>query len=479
MARVFKLVRGAATVALDNASGIQIRSGADNWQPRWPTAEPDPPPLAETLRLKATASSADNLAGTMQAWWDMQRWAAEYREDANGTAPVWFHVKLDGETGERRSLVHRIDTAMTDSGITEAIDQEIALFDAVIERGPYWESIGTVALNSGTALYTGASVVWDYTASPGADIVGDVPGRLYALTMMQNEVGGSPSGLDIDTMWMGVRSAARHGTLANFVNIWECEDAQATPGTDATGTALVGASGGTALHIAPGTSAWAIRLGISLSAVTSNYVDNWGDYLWLLRAQVTSGVWEAKLRYCSFSSSATAAYVEGPTVEISNTDWRYAEMGVANIPGYVTDALPPVARDSASWRIEVWARRTDGSGALRIDCLCPIPVDEGILVLRDIGLVPDVPGPVMFIAGSSPRGEWTSVGYGPTGAIWHKAEVDTAGFALPPGDGRMIIAAQGTAASNIGLNLIFDSYNATYAPDSAYVPRWVNLRGGE
>ena len=115
-----------------------MRAGGDNWQPQYPvvTVNGDPDPVVETMRLQCRGTSQNAIAGTMQIWADMMRGASIYRTDANGTAPVWLHAKLDDETNERRSIVHRIDAAWVDSGMTEAIDQDVLLFDAAIERGP-------------------------------------------------------------------------------------------------------------------------------------------------------------------------------------------------------------------------------------------------------------------------------------------------------------------------------------------------------
>ncbi len=156
MARVLKLVKGSTTLNLLNATdGITLRAGGDNWQPQYPvvTVNGDPDPVVETMRLQCRGTSQNAIAGTMQIWADMMRGASIYRTDANGTAPVWLHAKLDDETNERRSIVHRIDAAWVDSGMTEAIDQDVLLFDAAIERGPYWEAITPTAMGT-ASIYT-------------------------------------------------------------------------------------------------------------------------------------------------------------------------------------------------------------------------------------------------------------------------------------------------------------------------------------
>ena len=174
MARVLKLVRGATELNLLNDGGIHLRSGEDNWRPVYPVATVygDPAPVVETMRLQCYGTSHDALAGTMQMWADMMQGAALYRQDANGTVPVWLHAKLDGETGERRSIVHQIDTAWVDSGISEVIDAGYMLFDAAIERGPYWEAPTPTAM--GTMVYTNllTNGGFETAGAGGADVFG-------------------------------------------------------------------------------------------------------------------------------------------------------------------------------------------------------------------------------------------------------------------------------------------------------------------
>ena len=629
MARVLKLVKGATTLnLLNNTDGISLRSGGDNWQPVYPIVSGygEPEPVVETMRLQCRGTSQNAIAGTMQIWADMMRGASIYRTDANGTAPVWLHAKLDDETNERRSIVHRIDAAWVDSGMTEAIDQDVMLFDAAIERGPYWEATtptamgtmvytnllsnggfetagaggadvfgtweetagdgsiaaGTAWVNSGSyaaqltagastntkisqtitveentayalvfstsnpnegagrygiydasnaadivaittvtatattvvfespagctsvridlwcpgangvgvsfddvAIYDksyAATVQYDYTANGGADVPGDVPARVSPLTISQQATNSNEGQFPITIykMWAGVRSETRHPGVSGFVPVWECEDGVA--GTSTAGTADASASGyaggNSAMRVTPGTATWAARVtGMDGGVGTANF----GDYLWLLRARVSAGTYEIKLRW----STSSTQYIEGPTVEVTNTAYMWQEMGVAPIPlvnrqSLDTGVFPNHTTAYEDYYIDIWGRRTSGSGTLDLDCLGLVPIDEGWLVIEDVNWPQDKSssGLTYLVAAQSPRGAWRAATVDHTYSVYEEPVV-SGSLQLPPGDGRLVIFANGATDSNLAPFLGFQPDDMDSLAPSQYYPRWLSLRGAE
>ena len=625
MTRVLKLVKGSTTLNLLNATdGITLRAGGDNWQPQYPvvTVNGDPDPVVETMRLQCRGTSQNAIAGTMQIWADMMRGASIYRTDANGTAPVWLHAKLDDETNERRSIVHRIDAAWVDSGMTEAIDQDVLLFDAAIERGPYWEAITPTAM--GTMVYTnlvanpafaiagaggadvfaswvetagdgaisgaglarlttgptantkiaqtvtvvpghahtlvimpdlapmgpfpsylvydvthsadiisgdvgnivdgplpivatfttpagctslrldvlcsyivGATVTifevdlydtglssrstYDYTANGGADVVGDVPARLAPLTIKQYDSSDPRAPVDIETLWVGVRSENAHPGLSSFAPVWECETGVAGVSTagavDTEASGYTGATGITTMRVTPGSADWQSRLTIKNAAGAPNF----GDYLWLLRSRVSAGTYEVKMRWASSSEQ----YAEGPIVEVANTKYLWKEMGIAAIPlanrkAFDTGIFPNQTTPHEDYYVDIWARRTAGTGTFDMDCLGLVPYDEALMVLDDVNwpTTKNAGTATYVVAAESPRGDWQAASVDGTKTIYETPTL-SGGMALPPGDGRLVIFVNGTAEAKLSPFFGFQSDSAAVLSSSQYYPRWLSLRGAE
>lgn len=317
------------------------------------------------------------------------------------------------------------------------------------------------------------SLVYDYTAadldnSPEAhDIVGDVGARIDRMTI-------SPLGT-LEQIWMGIKSAGKYGqNLYNFVPIWELE--LGTLGTDAAlaadATASPGGAGNTKITVTPGTTAWAKRQTIKISDVTSNITDQLGLYLWLLRAKVSAGTWELQLRH-GYSGMADADHVQGPIFEVTSTGWYHMNAGVYAIPAHNVQSigLPFGTPDESELQIQVWARRTDGSGTLDMDCLCPIPIDEGYLLFSEFSISEATD---YLYWGEAPNGRAMGMSYDNTDSSFDDSPtIESHNFRLPPGDGRIIIAYQG-ATSNISEYLRFN-----IAHVGRYYERWTFLRGAE
>jgi hypothetical protein len=328
----------------------------------------------------------------------------------------------------------------------------------------------------------------------GSDVDGDVPARISPLTIAFDLNGG------VDRVWIGVRSI---GDVKNFVPIWELEDG--TLNASETGIAVDAASDTSGASPGNGygsyvevvetdldwdTSTFLEVLKISMSDITTNEQDNYGLMLWLLRAKVTSGTWEVQFQYGASDSTVDRAFSEGKkVVEISGSDWEIYEMDIQatflrNLKAISTSiASDQVENDFA---IRIMARRTSGTGDLYVDCVCPIPVDEGFLSISDFvasesDLLADVTLKATFSEGPS----------GETDALMHYETSDPAygflnfgqpewtNFRLPPVDSSTEVALIVSIAETDKQDITSSFGGYTISTDSKFYERWSALRGSE
>lgn len=477
MAITHKLVYGDSEIDLASADGIYVRP---EYVPAvaQPTGDGSIPDyVLETLPVIINAADEDSLASILQDLHEAQRYAAEYWADTQQTTPVWYHQKQDGETGERRALVKSISFTPDVSWFTPPGSYESFGGTILIERHPYWEATTPRAFPHDTSISAGVVTLYDYTAS-GADILGDVGARIEDFPI-------ELATLDpIGRFWIGLRSAARHGNVANFITTWEIEDGVLNEGesgiyVNMSRYASPGGDSGAAVVVSEVDAEWDntwnyVVTGLTLGNVTTNYSDNYGRYLWLLRARVTSGTWEIQLRY-GYVYMSDDEYQRGRVVEINSTDWDLYETDVMPIPMRNLQTIPTEILDAAhdsTWEIQIYAQRTSGSGNLVLDALFPIPIDEGYCFLKDFS-----------------RDEYyVSIHTGPTdeiGAVITDGDsidfipaVAAHGWYLPPGDGRMIIAWARSNSSMFTDRLEAIAYR-NGAPAGTYYERWLSLRGAE
>lgn len=474
-----KLVHDTTTLSLKQAANSGWRLQSDGWSPRSaPMASMAP--VTETLDLIIDATSHDTLATDVQELDHMRFWARQYMVDPTSEHPVWLHAQMQEETGARRALVTGIDLAWSnpllesDTG-RQAENQLTAR--VTITRMPWWEApvktIGDYKAESAAAV-----LVWEFEAS---GVFGDVPGRIEAL-WITNAAAAS----DVTRLWIGLRSDTKHGTLANFVPIWECEDGvNEADVTDDAATDVNGASPGSGSGVFikitdDGDPDWDGSAFIpvysqKLSTVSANESDNFGDFLWILRYKCTQAdTWEVQLRW-GYEDMDNDDYVRGPIVEISGTDWNFLEMGRQRIPLRNLRAIPlAILPDGyeATYTVQMWARRTvdaEASGLLYLDCLCLVPIDEGWL--KSWKFLTAGTAASYWILGIGPMGEQTALAYDAVSELTHIAALATSGFAVPVGIPRAYVVYANTASHDLTEGLHLTGLN--------YYKRWANLRGAE
>jgi len=494
MASTLKLVQGDSGTELDLNVGKSGSSAAVGWNvENWKVQEAGhvegekPPLITETMDLLLKGSDHDDLASRKQSMHEMQVYATRYIKDRTFDTPVWLHVQMSGETNERRALVHKISLSPKSPNLDTKgwIDQSVARYQATITREPYWEALSTYSMPSVGAQDWAA--LYDYTSAgtggtPAAhNVMGDVPARIsfFRLNASSGELGRA---------WIGVRSDnfSPGGDASNFVPIWECEDG--TNNTNETGisddtsgavnTASPGSGSGAFVEVTESDLDWddtwnkCLRLDL-YDATTSNFGDQFGLNLWLLRTKVTGGTWEVQLRF-GYSNMEDADYIRGNIVEIDSTSWNLYEMGIQRLP--IRD-YQAVIFDSdnynyeQSFSLQIWARRVAGSGDLHLDCVCPIPVDEGFLKIWDCD-VDSSSESASF--GVSPLGNTSANAYTTGPNLTQFFPYAENSFGLPIGDGRMICVFARKSSSNIG-----DSYVVSSSDEGKYFERWISLRGSK
>ena len=479
MAIVLKFKQGDSGTELNlNAGETGFQLAGDGWNPAvaTPVHMGDPPPISEFINLLLKHSSHDNIATSVQSLHEMQVLANRYINDPHQETPVWLHAKMANETGERRALVHSITIQYKTSWFgAPATALDIPLVITVV-RGPYWEST-TVRNLPDAAPAAAASIVYDYTAAGDSvtahNTVGDVGARIRFFDIRNN--------FDLHRYWMGIRSAGKHGAtgVSNFEEIWEAE--AGTPGLDTTETGEGTASGGNMDVVAESFYNWDTPtffdvFTISLDQLSANEEDLFGNFLFLMRAKVASGTWETRLE---FAPGIGDSFVKKDIVEINDTDWNYYEMGTQAI-GFrnlhaITDGDFSKSVEGKGFIVALWARRTSGSGNLHIDCLCPIPIDEGFIKLEGTINSASVEH-VMF--GHSPEGHTGALSWDNAASEAHQkiAIKGIDNFTLPPGDGRIYCVYSPKAGDSDVLTntIVFNDGDV-----GRYYERWLSLRGGE
>ena len=487
MAIVLQFKQGDSGTTLNlNAGETGFQLAGDGWNPAvaTPVHMGDPPPISEFIHLLLAHSSHDNIATSVQSLHEMQVLADRYINDPTQETPVWLHAKMADETGERRALVYSITIQYKTSWFgAPATALDIPLVVTVV-RGPYWEST-TVRNLPDAAPSAAACVVYDYTAAGDSvtahNPVGDVGARLRFFTLQDN-------GADnVSTFWMGFRSAPKHGAqgISNFEEIWECEDGTNRVGeSGVTDEVDATASGGNMVEVTEIDLDWddgTFRsvCNIDINDVTSNEEDQFGNFLWLLRAKVDSGTWEVRLHY--FSRLTVGGVPIEPLikdiVEITNTNWANYEMGISPISGRDIHAITEAdaTKDNEGfYKVYIYARRTSGSGDLNIDCLIPIPVDEGFAKLSFV-----TQGTQMYVLAQSPEGNFATAIKSSTAILDIGRGIESINnFVLPRGDGRLYCTYEQYGGVNPVSN-ITDVVTFNPGDIGRYYERWLSLRGSE
>ena len=461
---MLKLVCGVTEVGLITTvdDGLHL---LEKWEPKIATPSMWPPgPVTETLRLLATAASTDGLATVLQSLHQMQRWAAAYWADSDYSA-VWLHAQLAAETGERRTLVRKLEATFGTGWFdAEAVAYQLEL-TLTIEREPYWEATTPIGPDIATAIsLLGGAVAL-------SAVGGDAPARLTRLTVMPVTLAAGT----YSKLWLGFRSTERHDPVAQFVSLWEIENA--TPGTDTAAMSSAFQSGGAGLKCTFATATgWAKRASWYLEDMapwpTSLPEASRGTFLVLLRANsdtVTAIDVQLRAGHVDYLTYAS----EIARVQLA-TNGLFA-LGLLTLPLRDMHALGAEKTTvELHQRFELWARQVSGSAALDMDCLLLIPADE-LLIAVDNTVLRDVSGRFnMTLLSSAPEGQIAGLAedYDSAAVMWYAIsapDVAASGLGIGLGVGRLYIA--GTLADNT--NKVADTVDVAVT----HVSRFLSLRG--
>ena len=471
---------------IDTAFSIQ----PDNYFPVWATPTGDgtiPPYVTETIPVMLRAVTYDAYAAYMQILVAHQKRAAEYWVNSQQAVPVWLNCKADGESGERRALVKAIhfefrpwiQELYQECGTTVPPEQ---LFGTMlVERHPYWEDPTPWTFTNATPA-AAASVVYDYLIEPG----GDVPCRINALA-----VRSATAAITLGRFWMGIRSATLHGAdgVTNFKAVWECEDGSLFPEVaidpaPEVNLASPGGGSGSQILVTPvgGGPDWddgAFHPVVSLSLASAGYAaaefeDGFGRFLWLLRVKCSAGEWEVKTSAGYVAVVTTLPYSDPASV--TNTSWDYKEVGIWTFGGRNRQAIETaqIVTSKDVSQIHIFARRISGVGTLSLDCLCPIPVDEGFLKITDANVTTAYD--VWFGQGPKEDTQVITTQDAADDLISYITPYEVETFRFPPGANRIICvyARDTSTVLTDGIEFGDPSVGA-----SAYTERWTALRGAE
>lgn len=464
MAQILKLTHAdlADLSLLSGGNGLQLERRA--WLPNVATVTPGrtPPPVQENLTcvLKTTAGTMDAIATFMQNLAEYQRYCTEYAVDNTRQSPVYLQSKLNTETGTRQCIVYAIDWAMTSNlydGKDEAGTTELTI---TIERGPFYEDTAQTAMPV-LSTDSGLARVWDVTSATA--VAGDVRARVDNIRFEEK------SSNAIGRIWCGWRSEGKHGDLTKFEPIWEVEDAGSL-GTGVTGTdATASPSGGSNnkvqwAAVSSSTLLAEIRM-LDIITTTADIDKNFGRFLFLVRAKVSAGTWTLRARF-GYSLNDDDELVRAPAFDVSSTSWNTYEMGVYTMPTRDIRTLTPVNADDQYSCVQIWGK-TAGAGTLDLDCVIPIPVDEGYAVIKNIkaGLNEGI------YLGETVAGR--PYAYSELSAGFHNVEYDVVDFGPRPGNNYLVLSwardDESRLTDQIGVG----------AATSGWYDRWRLLRGAD
>lgn len=356
--------------------------------------------VTEKIICLVNAADKDDLSAEFVALDKMAEIARQGARDTSTCSSVF--IRATPNNGRNLdAYVHNINYELLEP-ITDAcgyIEKNQLRVRLEILREPYWEE---TSIDSTTASPTAAaSVMIDYREA-ATDIPGGAGTRMTNLKFYPAAVGD-----EVGRLWVGLRTDRHNVTPANFVNIWELEDGTLndTPPSGDSGitvdntTDVNGASPGSGsgefVKLIPTDLTWddtwhevlSIEIGDTSPIRTR---DQFGLSKWLLRAMVTAGEWQVRLKF-GYSAMDDDDFAENGIADVDNTNWDYYDMGQRQVP--FRDArtifwhpiFEPTGSEAEEFTIQVWARRTSGAGNLYLDCLCPIPLDEGYFITSNCG----------------------------------------------------------------------------------------------
>lgn len=447
----------------DNEEGFSL--AWDGWEPTI-AAEGDLR-VTETITLQVQGDSHNDLADKLTALDDKFREIAWHKDNVERYG-VWLRVQLEGETQTRQALITEAKGQLGSSVFNPAVSpgSYLGQYQLALERMPLWEATEHTTFDAYSINCLGGT--FDYTSTdPPGTIAGDASARIAQTTFSGASGGGDEP---LAKFWLGFRTN-RLGDRSNFLPVWECESGSysGTPHYDTSlvdGVGATDASGGAKLQCTFATQAgMEPRVTVNVGDVTSNYADQRGRYLILVRARVSDTGTTCRIRLLDGFSSADSWRTQSRRT-VSSNDWQLFAMGTVRIPPSRGRFTLGFLRKFA---LRIEAERVSGSDNLELDCFVLIPTAEGLLYV-DKGTVKYLAGdtnPVVIkIHPDDYMDGWAYTGGYPIKSV----TVEPIQYELPVGDGLLVLAAQRSTEHHLDdyINLSLQFYN-----------RWRTLRGAE
>lgn len=457
MAAQITLVRGASTLdMLLNTDKIELaengwirtvaRRGVDG---QWPSSVP------EALLHRIDADDHDDLAAVVQSVNEFMRQAGDFIEDPTDDNPVFLRTQLTDESNPYQALIQAGLMEPDASFFGCPVDEWAYLPEATLEltRNPFWEPTSSTSFNA-SGMDAGGDT-HDYGGTP---IPGDVPGRVSELIIIE-ENGGDV--VELNEFWIGFRTN-RFGTRGNFVPEWPLEDASTlSNNTTAPGAYIRWTPTGAA------DETMKQRAIIAIEDVTSDYADQRGRFLVLLRALSTGTR--------TFRVQMATGLLEGdiwdtkPRVVIDKGDYYFYPLGEISFP--IASRLIEISESAAmrAQSIQISAEVGDaGTGNLDMERLVLIPINEGFAHFKGLKAIEDVSDVAYLVTqiDGAISAEIQKIDGVPKTVDY--PVYDDNNWAIPPGAGLIVFAAQGVAESRLT-----DTVRVTVE----YLERWLTLGG--
>jgi len=407
--------------------------------------------VPEAMTLHVKGSSHDDLAAKLQLLDDKMR-EVGWHGDAAERYGVWLRAQMPDESEARQALV----TGMRgEPGVSFYAPPAApggwlqAGYNLALERTPWWEA---------TSLYMhiATSLNCHGAMKSYGNVYGDVPSRI-AKTVISGAPGGDVHG-DVHEFWLGFRTD-RFGNRANFKPVWDLgQPVNGGVGYNDTDTQI---DDDTAYGLYRAECTFTTdetelnRLQISLQNATTDYEDQRGSYIVLLRAKVGAGTTcHVRLKDGFLYTSAIRSQQR---VEVTATSWFLHALGTVNIPpshGILS------ANFLRQYGFEIHASRTSGSGYLCLDCLILIPCAEGSLHVTGAAvkywLGDTRPSTIVMTADGKMAG-WSYMDNLPRAAL----TVEPDKYALPVGAGSIVLAGQRETEHTLTdyVTVMLSSYN--------------------
>lgn len=325
--------------------------------------------VTDALSLIIRGTSDDDLSSNFLAL-DALLQKLEWADEGHERYRLWLKVKLTNETRSRYYMIRsyafgpipvwRAEARKASGGYYYVADYTLSLERTAMGEGyPSNYTASNVSSVGGLAGIAGSGS-------------GVAPGRLASLAFR----GRSGSGGPMYKFWLGLRSD-RNGTPANFEPNWHTKDGTLANSTSSGADAAAKSGTRTACTFADASLLPRVTIRAD-QASAANYNDQRGRYLVLLRAKVSDSGVICRVRLLDGLASSPSFRTQD-RVEISSASYLYYELGTVQIPS--------PGREFSSWassnsiakyalRIEAERTATAGSGALHMDCLTLIPIDE-------------------------------------------------------------------------------------------------------